>query len=282
MSTIVQGTLPAPDIIEALDFETLYIRRKARLVSLYPVEEQAAIAQTLELESEPIVKLLQESAYEELLLRQRINEAARANLIQFAVGADLDQLAAFYELTRLAGEGDERFRLRLQLAIAALAGNGTAEFYRGRALGASLAVVDAAVLQPYPGAVNVAVWVAEGADDAAVLALVLATLTDPARKILGVAVTATVARRRIVDLSARIRRTPSAPVDLAARLATEFAAVFAAAAAFGGTIPRSWLIAKLHIEGVAAVELLAPTADIVLAADEYPSAGQIVITDEGL
>ena len=282
MSTIDTGTLPAPDIVEALDFETLYQRRRARLISLYPADEQAAITQTLALESEPIVKLLQESAYEELLLRQRINEAARANLIQYATGSDLDQLAAFYELVRLPGEGDTRFRARLQLAIAALAGNGTAEHYRGRALGASLDVVDAAVLQPYPGAVNVAVWIADGADETAVRDAVVAALTAPARKILGVAVSATIARRRVVDISARIRRTSAAPIDLAARLAAEFAAVFAAAAAFGGTIPRSWLIAKLHVDGVAAVELLAPSADIVLAADEYPAAGQILITDLGL
>ncbi len=282
MSTIAQGTLPAPDIIETLDFETLFARRKARLVSLYPAAEQDAIAQTLELESEPIVKLLQESAYEELLLRQRINEAARANLIQFAVGADLDQLAAFYELVRLAGEDDERFRLRLQLAIAALAGNGTAEYYRGRAMGASLDVVQAVVLQPNPGAVNVAVWIADTADEQTVLAQVLSALTAPARKILGVAVSATAARSRVVDVTARIRRTASAPVDLATRLAVEFAGVFAAAAALGTELPRSWLIAKLHIEGVAAVELLAPTADIILAADEYPVAGQITITDGGL
>ncbi|WP_068634904.1 baseplate J/gp47 family protein [Thauera butanivorans] len=282
MSTIDQGALPAPDIIEALDFETLYARRRSRLISLYPEGERAEITATLALESEPIVKLLQESAYEELLLRQRINEAARANLIQFATGSDLDQLAAFYELVRLPGEGDDRFRLRLQLAIAALAGNGTAEHYRGRALGASLDVVDAVVLQPYPGAVQVAVWVAGGADDAAVRALVLAALTDPARKILGVAVSVAVARPRVVDVSARIRRTPAAPVDLAARLTVEFTGVFAAAAALGAELPRSWLVAKLHVEGVAAVELIQPAADILLADDEYPVAGVIQITDAGL
>lgn len=282
MTIIDTGALPAPDIIETLSYEALFERRKARLISLFPADEQESIAQTLALESEPIVKLLQESAYEEMLLRQRINEAARANLIQYATGADLDQLAAFYELVRLPGEDDERFRLRLHLAIAALAGNGTAEHYRGRALGASLQVVDAAVLQPHPGAVNVAVWIADDADEAAVLALVVAALTAPDRKILGVEVSATAGRKRVVDVSARIRRTAAAPVDLAVRLATEFAAVFAAAAAFGGTIPRSWLVAKLHVEGVAAVELLAPAADIVLASDEYPAAGQILITDAGL
>lgn len=281
MTTLDHGTLPPPDIVEALDYETLYAARRARLIELYPEDQREAITATLALESEPITKLLQESAYRELLLRQRINEAARANLIQYATGADLDQLAAFYELVRLPDEPDERFRLRLQLAIAALAGNGTAQHYRGRALGASQDVVDAAVMQPRPGAVHVAVWLADGADEAAVLALVDAALTDPARKVLGVVVTASVARRRVVDITARVRRTAAAPVDLAARLAAEFAGVFNAAAALGAAIPRSWLIARLHVEGVAAVELLAPTADVALEPDEYPAAGAVVILDGG-
>ncbi|MCF7694669.1 baseplate assembly protein, partial [Mycetohabitans sp. B2] len=55
--------LPAPDVIEPLDYETLFAQRKAQLIALYPLEEQADIAATLALESEPMVKLLQESAY---------------------------------------------------------------------------------------------------------------------------------------------------------------------------------------------------------------------------
>ncbi len=48
----------------------------------------------LALESEPIVKNLQENTYREVLLRQRINEAAQAAMLAYAIGSDLDQLAA--------------------------------------------------------------------------------------------------------------------------------------------------------------------------------------------
>jgi len=275
------ATLPLPEIIEELDFETLFARRKARLIELTPADIRDELARTLELESEPVTKLLQENAYEEMLLRQRINEAARANLIQFANGSDLDQLAAFYELVRLPGESDERFRVRLQLAIAALAGNGTAEYYRQRALGVSLEVIDAIVLQPKPGAVRVAVWPAENADRGALLAAVTAALLAPDKKILGVEVDAVIARPRVVDIRARIRRLPGAPVDLAAQLAAGFKQVFAQAAALGGEIPRSWIIARLHVDGVASVELLTPAEDVRLASDEYPVAGEIAISDSG-
>ena len=74
MSTITLSQLPQPDVIEVLDFETILAERKAYFVSLYPADQQAAIAATLALESEPITKLLQENAYRELILRQRIND----------------------------------------------------------------------------------------------------------------------------------------------------------------------------------------------------------------
>ena len=81
-----------PDVVEVLDYETILAERKATLVSLYPEEQQEAVARTLTLESEPIVKLLEENAYREVIWRQRVNEAARAVMLAYAEDADLDQI----------------------------------------------------------------------------------------------------------------------------------------------------------------------------------------------
>ena len=112
------------------DFETLLAERKAEFVALHPKDEQEAVMRTLELESEPVTKLLQENAYRELLLRQRINEAAQAVMVAYAMGGDLDQLAANYNVKRLTVtpadddavppvaavmESDEALRLRVCL-----------------------------------------------------------------------------------------------------------------------------------------------------------------------
>jgi len=101
MATIDLSQLPAPDVVETLDYEILLAERKATLISLYPEEQQAAIARTLSLESEPIVKLLQENAYREVILRQRINEAAKAVMAAYALDDDLDQLSANKGVERL-------------------------------------------------------------------------------------------------------------------------------------------------------------------------------------
>ena len=96
MAVIDLSQLPAPQIVDVPDFESLLAKRKAAFVALYPANEREAVMRTLALESEPVTKQLQESTYREILLRQRINEAAQAVMVAYAIGGDLDQLAANY------------------------------------------------------------------------------------------------------------------------------------------------------------------------------------------
>nr|WP_238322082.1 hypothetical protein [Pseudomonas aeruginosa] len=88
--------LPPPHAVEQLDYEQILAERKAYAISLWPEDQQAEIAARLALESEPLTKLLEENAYREMLWRQRVNEAALANMLASAQGADLDQLTANY------------------------------------------------------------------------------------------------------------------------------------------------------------------------------------------
>ncbi len=62
MAVIDLSQLPAPQIVDVPDFETLLAERKAEFVALHPKDEQEAVIRTLELESEPVTKLLQENA----------------------------------------------------------------------------------------------------------------------------------------------------------------------------------------------------------------------------
>lgn len=86
MAVIDLSQLPAPQIVDVPDFETLLAERKAAFVALHPKDKQEAVMRTLALESEPVTKLLQENTYRELLLRQRINEAAQAVMVAYAMG----------------------------------------------------------------------------------------------------------------------------------------------------------------------------------------------------
>lgn len=63
MAIVDLNQLAAPDVVEVMDYETILVERKATLVSLYPEEQQEAVAHTLTLELEQIVTLLQENTY---------------------------------------------------------------------------------------------------------------------------------------------------------------------------------------------------------------------------
>ncbi len=89
--------LPPPQLIEELDYELILTEMRDKLRELLP--EWTGY----ELESDPANKVLEVAAYREMLLRQRVNEAARSVMVAFARGTDLDHLAAFYPERRLEG-----------------------------------------------------------------------------------------------------------------------------------------------------------------------------------
>lgn len=282
MSIIDLTQLPPPDVVEALDFEQIYQDMLAGFRANMGQDWNAA------LESDPVVKLLQLAAYRELQIRARINDAARANLIACAEGSDLDHAAAFYNVTRLQaqgagdseGESDERLRLRTQLRIAALAGNGTPEQYRYVALSASPQVHDAAIMPATPGSVALAVWPEAGANGASVLADVQQAFAADDAKPLGVPLTVVLAKARPLAVKATIYRESTAPLDLAMQLQAALPLQIAEHARLGRDLSASWLAGRLHVEGVSRVQL--DTDGVSVAPNEYVEAGGVEIRDGGV
>jgi len=282
MATIDLSQLPAPDVVETLDYETLLAERKATLISLYPADKQEAVARTLSLESEPIVKLLQENAYREVILRQRINEAAEANMVAWASGADLDQLGANNGVVRLTltaadnsaippvaavMESDDDFRLRVASAFEGLSVAGPTGAYEFHAKSADGRVSDATAISPSPACVTVTVLSREGDGVAAadLLAVVDAALND--ENVRPVADRLTVQSAAIVNYSVDavlyIYPGPEAePVRAAAE--AKLQAFVSAQRRLGRDIRQSALYAALHVEGVQRVQLNEPAQDVVL------------------
>ncbi|MBP2156213.1 baseplate assembly protein [Erwinia rhapontici] len=299
MATIDLSQLPAPDVVEALDYETLLAERKATLISLYPADQQAAIARTLTLESEPIVKLLQENAYREIILRQRVNEAARANTVAFALGGDLDQLGANNGVSRLTitpaddtaippvaavMESDEDFRLRVAGAFEGLSVAGPTGAYEYHAKSADGRVADASAISPSPAVVTVTVLSREGNGTAPddLLSIVDAALND--ENVRPVADRVTVQSAAIVEYSINatlfIYPGPEAePIRAAAE--ARLAAFVSAQRRLGRDIRQSALFAALHVEGVQRVMLSSPPADVVLDKTQAAYCTQYSITVGG-
>ena len=169
MPIIDLSQLPAPNVVEELDYEGLLAERKATLISLFPADEQEAIARTLALESEPLTKFLEENAYREVLWRQRVNEAARAVMLAYAAGNDLDVIAANSNTARLVitpaddstipptaavMESDKDLRLRAQQAFEGLSVAGPEGAYEYHGRSADGRVADISVISPNPAYIN--------------------------------------------------------------------------------------------------------------------------------
>ncbi|QXZ14043.1 baseplate J/gp47 family protein [Pseudomonas sp. AO-1] len=191
--------LPDPDVVEQIDYEQILAERKAYAVSLWPVEQQAEIAATLALESEPLTKLLQENAYREMLLRQRVNEASLANMLAKAKGKDLEQLAANVNVERLVVtpgnsaaippivavmESDESLRERAQMAWEGLSTAGPRNSYILHARSADGRIADATAESPSPAVVVVTVQglTGDGSVNQALLNIVSQYLSDDDRR----------------------------------------------------------------------------------------------------
>ncbi|WP_373309360.1 baseplate assembly protein [Laribacter hongkongensis] len=281
-SLIDLSMLPPPDVVEAVDLETLLDRRKAALLASLPEDMRESVANTLSLESEPLTKLLEENAYRELLLRQRINEAARAVMLPYAGGSDLEQLAANVGVARLlidpgkpdawppvppTRETDDSLRTRAQMAFEGLSVAGPRAAYVWHALSADGRVADVDVHSPEPCEVVVTVLAqaGNGAAGEDLLAIVRAALSAETLRPIGDRLTvqgATIVDYRI-DATLLLESGPeSEPVIKAARLQAE--AYVSRQRRIGRDIDRSALFAALHVEGVKRVELRQPAADMRL------------------
>ncbi|HFV9290988.1 TPA: baseplate assembly protein [Serratia fonticola] len=299
MPTIDLSQLPAPDVVEELEYETLLAERKATLISLYPADQQEAIARTLALESEPIVKLLQENAYRELMLRQRVNEAARAVMVAFATGSDLDQLGANVDTPRLVitpaddttlpptpavMESDSEYRVRLPQAFEGIsvAGPSGAYEYHGRA--ADGRVADVKAISPSPACVTISVLSREGNGTASadLLAVVASALNDENVRPVGDRVTVQSATivKYVIEAVLYLYPGPEA-VTIQAAAEAKLKRYITAQHRLGRDIRLSAIYAALHVEGVQRVELKKPLADIVLNTTQASFCEQYRITVGG-
>ncbi|EKN4712513.1 baseplate assembly protein [Yersinia enterocolitica] len=282
MATIDLSLLPPPFVVEELDYETLLAERKATLISLYPEEQRAAVARTLSLESEPLVKLLQENAYREVILRQRVNDAARAVMVAYAVSSDLDQLGANNNVERLViipadpdaippidavMESDSDFRVRIPQAFEGLSVAGPTGAYEYHAKSADGRVADASAISPTPACVTVTVLSREGNGEASaeLLAVVEAALNDEDTRPVADRVTVQSAHIEDYEIDAVLYLHPgpeAEPVRIAAE--KKLTAFVTAQRRLGRDIRLSALYAALHVEGVQRAVINAPLADVVL------------------
>jgi len=277
LSNVDLTQLPPPSVEETIDFETILAERKATLISYYPADQQAAIAATLELESEPLNKLLQENAYREVILRARINDAAKQTLLAFASGATLDHVVGEYNIARLlvtpgdpsatppiepVYESDDRLRMRGQMAFEGLSTAGPINAYKFHAFSASAEVVDVAVDSPTPGTVRVTLLSPAGQPSADTINRVSQTLSAEDVRPLCDLVAVEPAQIKPYAVDATLNATGLGKEQALAAANEAMTNTAAAYYRVGATVPLSAIYAALHQPGIDSVTLRSPLADV--------------------
>ncbi|ATG43664.1 baseplate assembly protein [Phaeobacter piscinae] len=278
-TSINLSQLPAPDVLQAVDFESALADMLAELRQRDPVFDALV-------ESDPAYKILEIAAFYRTLAIQHGNDAARAVMPAYATGADLDHIAARYAVERLVIEpgdpqalppvppvleSDDALRRRMFLAFEGLSTAGPMGAYVFHALGADPDVGDASVQSPAPGEVLVTVLSRSG-DGAAPAALLVAVDTalnaDDVRPLTDL-VTVQGAEILTYTIEAALTVLPG-PDSAVVREAAERAASAYAnqQRRLGADITLSGLYAALHQPGVQNVALVSPAADIAVSASQ--------------
>lgn len=269
MNTVDLSALPAPDVLEALDYEAVYQEDLANFTQLM------GEGYTAPLESDPAVKVLEVGAYRKLGNRARVNDAVKALLLAYSKGSDLDHLASRVNLERLEVqaedlttvpptarimEEDDALRERIQLRFEGLTTAGPRQSYILHARNASGLVADATAESPSPATVVLTVLgvLGDGSVEQDVLDEVALYVSDEDRRPLGDRVI--VKGAQILNYTIQAILHPDGTGAESEVMLTEarnrLKAWINPRRRLGVEIARSAVDAQLHITGVRRVELV--------------------------
>ena len=277
MSTLDLASLPAPTVIEVLSFEEYYQQSLSEFRGLMGDNWTSA------LESDPVVKLLERAAYEKLMTRARINDAATAQLVAYARGTDLDHLAANYNVKRLTVieadptaippieaqyEEDDSLMERVLLAFEGMAVAGPSGAYEFHALSADGRVADAKASSPSPATVLVSILnrLNGGVATEDLLNNIRVALSDETIRPVGDRVIVQSAELIDYEIEAVLYLYPGPENELSLIEANASKNRYInTQRRLGRDIRRSAIHAALHVSRVQRVELIKPVADVVIA-----------------
>lgn len=290
------SALAVPDAIVVPDAADIFTRWLARLRELDP-EFDALV------ESDPAYKQGEINAYQLTLAFQRVNDAVRAVFLASARGADLDQIGAGFNVSRLVinpgdpdavppvdpvYEDDDAFRERIQLSWAQLNTAGARNAYRFHAKSADNDVLDADAYGPEthnrPGEVDVYVLSRTGNGEASpgltekVMSELSADEVRPLTDYVSVKSATIVSYAITAELD--IPDGPDAQTVLEHAIST-LTSYTLLSHRINGLVPLSAIYAALQQPGVSRVRLISPVADLEVAAGQAPWCSAINVTRKG-
>lgn len=285
------AALAVPQLIEELSFEAILARRKDIFATVAKARG-LDLGEFLMLESATETILLEEASYAELLLRSRINEMYRSNLLYFATGAALDHVAEQSGVTRLLGENDTDLRNRVRIRNRGSSSAGPDDWWRYHAMSADDRVEDVAVTRiqypiPAPGTprgkiiLSILARTPDGVPPPDLIDIVEKAVNTTAVRGTTTEVVIRAAPSKLFNVFGRVWLLPDTNSAVFATLETTFRAIYTKTRALGFDITPSWVVAQLMQPGVQRVELASPLQIVPVAADEAPLIGSVSLILSG-
>lgn len=213
---------------------------------------------TAPLPSDPAHQVLSTSAYRDQLRVKQINHAVLSNLILFAEGTDLDNLAVTppFDVLRLEGESDDRFRERIQLRIRGWS-PGTFDYYEFHARSASVDVRDVALSMATNKVMLITILAGYGIGlpDDSLLDKVQTAVTASGVKLNNDTPVVKAVDLVPLNLVVTLYLEPDAVPGIKEKLEEEFPLIFDKNRGLGRGVATSWLDSQHHLAGVKRVDL---------------------------
>lgn len=281
--------LPEPTIVEQIDYETILADA---LEDYYDRMDATGVEYTKLRESDPAYKLAEVFAYREMLVRQRANDSAKAVLLAYATGSDLDHKAAEKNLTRrliseatetsdAVYETDASLRKRVQLAPEGYTTAGSEGSYLFHGMNADSRVKDIQPFSPTEGVVSIYVLSMEGDGTASetLLSNVSAALNQ--KEIRPLTDHVNVYSASIINYSVEaVLDTGSGPDSdtILAAAAVALSNYTKEAHALNQKATISGIYKALQQDGVIDVDLIQPTQNIVASLGQAPYCNSVNIS----
>lgn len=283
------ASIPKPEVIEELSYAAIVARKKATFQAIWnavrAVHPDMPDYDVSMLETDAVMIVIEADATDEMLLRARINDSAKANVLPWSTGNDLAILAQFgHGVIPIDGETEDQLKDRVILKEQGSSSAGPKEWYKFHARSVSADVREVEVLRPGSGPelqLAILSYSNGGVASDALLAAIRARVTADNVRGDNDIVTVVRAVREVIDIEADIWLRPNADYAVFQALEPNIRTAWDKEGKIGADLLKSWIGARLTPTGVYKAVIRLPLNDKIAELGQAFAIGNITLNFTG-
>ncbi|MGH0004856.1 baseplate J/gp47 family protein [Pseudovibrio ascidiaceicola] len=274
--------LPPPELIPDVSFEAVRDRLVANIAEDFRVNSIPYT--TLSIQADPLRRSLETYSADVTNTKIAFNDQWVLHFVRYSSGQALDELAAYYDVSRMIDEGDDRLKKRLLLHIAGRSAAGPKERYQALCMDADIRVRDVEVWRDeIDPTLHVAILssIPGGIAPQDLLDAVEAYIDHPERMVTSERFTFSSAVKRLVNVELDVWLFEYARNSEATDLETSLPNLWDKEDLLGLDLTHAWLIDNARGNGVNNVRVVQPSDDMVALPNEAIGIGSLKVNVRG-